>query len=57
MASKTAGTTEPISAAGLRELETGENAADSAVPGSWGPWGDQGVEEPGLAAGTSAKGD
>lgn len=37
MASKTAGTTEPISAAGLRELETGENAADSAVPGSWGP--------------------
>lgn len=40
MASKAAGTTEPISVAGLRALETGENAADSAVPGSSGSSGE-----------------
>lgn len=41
IASKTAGTTEPISVAGLRELETGENAADSAISGSSGSSGRQ----------------
>lgn len=51
MASKTAGTTEPISVAGLRELETGENAADSA---SLGPQGDR-AEELVMVTGTSAR--